>query len=142
MQNICLYFGRQDTEATSGKKKSGQPMLDLVKSSLTPPPDIYYIAKVAPFNRSPFWFILTGIIVSVNLPLKKSCNNFPVNNFRSSLYEFFYCVHHCNILEYFQGTWLTSVMSLLSPPLLRERRVHIGALCLECFWDIMSQKRT
>lgn len=37
-------------------------MHDLIETDLTPPPDIYYIAKVAHFNRFPFWFILTGIL--------------------------------------------------------------------------------
>lgn len=72
------------------------------------------------------------VILSMSLPLKKPWNNFPTN-FLSSLYKFFYCVSHGNILWYFQGTWLTFVMSLLSPPLLRERSVYIGALCLKYF---------
>lgn len=65
---MCLYFSRQDTEG----KRSGQPMLDLIETSLTPPPNIYYIAQVANFRQISFLVYTYWYIVSVNLPSKKS----------------------------------------------------------------------
>lgn len=112
-------------------------MLDWIEASL-----ILLHCKSGSFQQISFLVYTFRCIVPVNVPSEKSWHNFPGNNFLSSLYKFFCCVHHCNILGYFQRTWITSVMSLLSPPLLRDRSVHSRGLCQECFWVIMLQTWT
>lgn len=53
------------------------------------------------FQNISFLVCIYQDILSVSLPLKKPWNNFPTY-FPSSLYKLFYCVHHCNIMWYFQ----------------------------------------
>lgn len=47
---LCLHWGTQDMEVTSGKKRSTQTVLSFIKSSPAPLLDIRYVAKVAFFR--------------------------------------------------------------------------------------------